>query len=52
MCALLTGEWNIWAIGGTASLLLVLVVLSIAALVKYLFSGGSSGRNHWAGTVA
>ena len=52
MCALMTREWTIWAVGGTAGLLLVLVVLSIAAFVKYLLGGGSTGRNHRAGTVA
>ena len=42
MCSLMMSEWGGWVIAGLGGLLLVLVLLSIAALLKYLF--GSTRR--------
>ena len=39
MCQLMMSEWGGWALAGVGGLLLVLTLLSIAALLKYLFRG-------------
>jgi NADH:ubiquinone oxidoreductase subunit 2 (subunit N) len=39
VCHLMMSEWGGWVAAGASGLLLVLVLLSIAALVKYLFVG-------------
>lgn len=39
MCGLMMSEWGPWVIAGVGGLLLVLVLLSIAALLKYLLGG-------------
>ena len=37
MCSLMMSEWGGWVIAGVGGLILVLVLLSMAALLKYLF---------------
>ena len=39
MCEIVMSEWAGWAFAGLGGLLLILTLLSIAALLKYLFRG-------------
>lgn len=45
MCGVMMSEWGDWIAIGSGGLVLILVLLSIAALAKYLFFGGHRGHD-------